>query len=139
MTSYRLSLREKKILLLLLRLDENNVSHTSRLRESDMLMQILEPPERYVTTIAFRDSPGGRLVPILKEGSWDRTFRGLRKKGFVECARLDFFGHSMGGLYSFKYWLTEAGVKRTGEIRGKVKAYIDEWEPLVAIQTTPSP
>lgn len=118
-----LSVRERKILLLMLRVDENTVPLTSHLRESDNLMQILEPPTKYTTTIASPWSRPGKIVPHLNEGNWNRTFLGLHRKGLIDCEKVQ-------GRGRLKYWLTPEGVERARILRAEVKAYIDEWAPL---------
>jgi hypothetical protein len=119
----RLSDRERKILLLMLRVDENGVLLASRLREASMLMQILEPPTRYVTTIASPWSQGGQVRPVLHEGSWSRTFLGLKRESLIACEKVD-------GRGRLRYWLTPTGLERARILRAEVLAYLDEWGPL---------
>jgi len=123
-TVARLSSRERKILLLLLRLKENRVDGESRLREASNLMQILEPPTEYVTTVPFMGRGGGQTLPCLNEGSWRRSFLGLRRRGLLS-------GYKAWRDRRLRYCLTDEGELEASRIREEVRGYVDEWGPLI--------
>ena len=144
----RLSVREKKTLLLLLRFDENGVDYASELRSTRMIEQILEPPTEYTTTIASPLSQGVRIIPHLNEGSWNRTFLRLRREGLVvvdQChvekrwkgertpdggfVQVDEVQRAKRGYPRCR--LTQAGEEKTGEIREEIRAYFAEWSQLL--------
>ena len=111
MVKTRFSVREKKILLRLLKLDEGNTPHTSFNRSMEPIISSFEKPHPW----------NHRLNSI----SYNRTFRGLSENGLVKRRSID------GPSAQYRCWLTDNGREKAEEIRDELKKYFDEWGDLI--------
>jgi len=143
MAGPRLSVREKRILLRLLMLEDLHLPYIAKERDRGAIIATIEEPKglrpkRRTGPVDFTMIGKGEMVPYWDENSYRRSFLGLRRKGLIDEDRLTSRGNHVGAYYPMKAWLTELGIKTALSIRDEVRAYLDEWSPLVS-HTTDSP